>query len=112
MIGSPRTRFAFGFVTGAVIAVVLNLFPYWQTYGDYGGDGYEVIGFPLLFRRFGGFSPIYEFHVDLLLLDIAVGVLIALVVGVTAMKVLPLFARRSGRGFAVVTEPDCDSAAE
>ena len=106
MIRSPRTRFAVGFITGSAIALSLNLLPYWQSYGPYGFDGYEVIGFPLIFRRFGGFSPTYEFRFDLLSVDIAVGVVIAVVVGLVSMKLLHRFGRRSGRGFPVVANSD------
>src|SRR5438132_3466550 len=101
MIRSSQTRFAMGFIAGVAMALTLNLLPFWQSYGAYGTDGYEVIGFPLIFRRFGGFSPIYEFRVDLLLIDIALGVVIALVVGLASMTLLHFVGRRSGRGFAV-----------
>ena len=106
-----RMHFAVGFASGTVLALALNLFPYWHSYGAYGTDGYEVIGFPLIFRRFGGFRPIYEFRFDVLLIDIAVGVVIALAAGLGVMKVLSLLGRHARRGFHVVEKPNGGPAA-
>ena len=104
-------RFATGFALGAAIAVALNLIPYWLTFRDYAGDSYEVIGFPFVFRRVGGYSFSYTFLTDLLLVDIAVAVSFALVVGCLAI-VLPRFMRRHGRGFPVVARSEGSAAAE
>jgi hypothetical protein len=60
----PLIRFVSGLSIGAAIAFGLNLLPYWETDHAFGGDGYEIIGFPFVFRRVGGFSYICVFRAD------------------------------------------------
>jgi hypothetical protein len=107
----PVLRFGSGFAIGAAIAAGLNLLPYWRTYRAYGGDGYEIIGFPFVFRRMGGFSYSYTFRTDLLLADIAIALGFALVAGLVGV-VLPRFVRGAGPGFPVVAHSDGRAAAE
>jgi hypothetical protein len=78
---SGSKRFVTGFSVAAVAAVLLNFLPYVRTRGAYHGDGFEVIGFPFVFRRFGGFEGIYEFNIAILLADIAFGAVAAVFVG-------------------------------
>src|SRR5688572_2849465 len=89
---SSSRRFVTGFAIAAAVAVLLNFLPYVRTRGAYHGDGFEVIGFPFIFWRHGGFEGIYEFKVVPLLANIAVGLVMALLVGYACSK-----ARRGGR---------------
>src|SRR2546428_12858289 len=94
-------QFAVAAVSGLAIAVALNLFPYWQSYQANHTDGYEIIGFPFVFRRFGGDVPTYEIPAALLLLNIVIALAFAGAAGGGTVKflsgVLP-----SGGGFPVV----------
>ncbi len=105
-MSSSLKRFCFGFSSAVVVAVAANLIPYWRTYGAYGTDGQEVIGFPLTFRRFGGFVPVYEFHVGALLIDVALAALFALAIGWSVIKLPMPFTRQSGAGFPVAPSRD------
>ena len=78
---SNSGRFVAGFAIAAAVAVSLNFLPYVRTRGAYHGDGFEVIGFPFIFRRLGGFEGIYEFNIAVLLADIAIGAVAAVFVG-------------------------------
>ena len=98
------TQFVLGASAGALVAIVANLLPYWQSYGAYGTDGYEVIGFPFTFRRMGGFVGIYDFHTGLLLADLLIALAFAALVG-WATVAISRSASRSERGFPVVTPP-------
>ena len=80
-------RFVVGFVTGTIAAAFLNLLPFLRTRGAYNGDGFEIIGFPFTFRRLGGLTGIYEFHAVALITDIALGLVVALVVGYACTRV-------------------------
>ena len=90
--------FACGVLVGLLISAALNLLPYWSTYEDYRGDGAEVMGFPFTFRRQ---STNYEFRTDLLVLDIAAALAIAIAVGWSVMQ-LSRVLRRPGIGFPVL----------
>jgi hypothetical protein len=62
-----RTRtehrdFWIGTSVGCLLAVGLNLLPYLRTRGAYQADGFELIGFPFVFRSFGGFT--YRLYVS------------------------------------------------
>jgi hypothetical protein len=103
--------FAVGASVGAVVAIGLNLLPYWRSYQAYHGDGYEVIGFPFIFRRMGGFVGIYEFRPELLIADAAIALSFAALAGLVAVKASKI-ATRSGRGFPVVPRSDGRTAAE
>jgi len=74
-------RFAAGFSIAMLTAAFLNKLPNIWTRGAYHGDGFEVIGFPLTFRRLGGVAGIYEFHITALLADIGLALVVALLVG-------------------------------
>jgi hypothetical protein len=103
--------FVLGACAGAIVAIVANLIPYWQSYGAYGTDGYEVIGFPFTFRRMGGFAGIYEFRTSLLIADISMALAFALLVGWASVAVAHR-SWRSGRGFPVVTQTNGGAAPE
>jgi len=103
--------FALGASVGAVVAIGLNLLPYWRSYQAYHGDGFEVLGFPFVFRRMGGIAGIYEFRPELLVADAAIALSFAALAGWVAMK-LSKIASRSGRGFPVVPRSDGRTAAE
>jgi hypothetical protein len=92
--------FMIGFAIGAAIAFGLNLLPYWRTYHAYGGDGYEIIGFPFVFRRIGGVSGSYVFRTDFLITDVAIALAFAIIAGWGAIKASHV-ARRSGQGFPI-----------
>jgi hypothetical protein len=79
-------KFVFGLTVGSLAAVGLNWLPFWWTRGAQHGDGYEVIGFPLSFRRLGGMSGTYQFRWDALALDVAVGIGLAIFVGCCLAK--------------------------
>lgn len=106
MSSSGAKRFWVGFSAALVVAAGANLFPYWRTYGAAGTDGVEVIGFPLTFRRLGGFVPVYEFHAGALLIDLGLAVGFALAVGWAVMKLTASLSRGSGTGFPVVPNRD------
>ena len=74
-----QRRFWQGFIVGALLAVGLNLLPYFLTSGAYQKDDLEVMGFPFTFRALGGFAYRLYFYwwafaVDLLFCG-ALGVL-------------------------------------
>ena len=104
-------QFAVAAVSGLAIAVALNLFPYWQSYQANHTDGYEIIGFPFVFRRFGGYVPTYEFRADLLLLNIVIALAFAGAAGWATVKLLAVV-RHSGRGFPVVPRSGGRAVAE
>jgi hypothetical protein len=58
-----------------------NLLTYLLTRGAYHGDGFELIGFPFVFRRVGGFAGLDEFRVLALLVDLLVIVVTSFAVG-------------------------------
>ena len=103
--------FILGACAGALVAIVANLLPYWQSYRAYGTDGYEVIGFPFTFRRMGGIAGIYEFRASLLIVDMLIAFAFAAVVGWATVAVSHRV-WRSAHGFPVVTQPNGDAAAE
>ena len=63
--------FRAGLVLGILFGMSLNVVPYLLTRQAYHGDGFEVIGFPFVFRRLGGFAGLYEFSIWALLADLA-----------------------------------------
>jgi len=77
---STSKRFVTGFAIVAVVTVLLNFLPYVRTSGTYHGDGFEVIGFPFIFWRHGGFEGIHEFKIAVLLADLAFGAVAAVFV--------------------------------
>lgn len=78
---SIAKKFAVGFSAAALLAALLNLLPYLRTRVAYNGDGFEVIGFPFVFRRFGGIAGTYQFRVGSLLADVSLALAFALLVG-------------------------------
>lgn len=74
-------RFAVGFTTAAGVAAFLNLLPYLRTRGDMQGDGFEVVGFPFIFRSEGGFVWTYEFSYLALFADIALALGVSIGLG-------------------------------
>jgi hypothetical protein len=84
---SIAKRFAVGFTSAALVAAFLNLLPYLRTRGAIHGDGFEVIGFPFIFRSEGGFVWTYEFSYLALLADITLALVVALGVGYACSRV-------------------------
>ena len=80
-------RFAVGFTAAILVAAFLSLLPYLRTHGAIHGDGFEVIGFPFVFRSEGGFVWTYEFSYLALLADIVLALVIALGVGYACSRV-------------------------
>ena len=60
---------------GVQAAVAVNLAPYILTYRAYQGDGYELVGWPFVFFKSGGFIDIRQFSMPALLGDLCCGVL-------------------------------------
>jgi hypothetical protein len=56
--------------------IVLNLLPFWATWGAHGTDGLERVGFPLSFLERGGISEQQAFYRAWLVTDLVI-VLIA-----------------------------------
>lgn len=72
-------KFVAVFVIASAVVFCVNLVPFIRTFRAYQGDGFEVIGFPFIFRRIGGEPPgVYEFHASALQLDILIGLAAAL----------------------------------
>lgn len=88
---SIAKKFTVGFSIAALVAAFLNLLPYLRTRGAYHGDGFEVVGFPFVFRSEGGFFWTYEFSYLALVADIALALAVALGVGYAYSRV-----RRTG----------------
>ena len=86
MTGTAK-RFVIGFSAAALFAAFLNLLPYLRTRGAFHGDGFEVIGFPFIFRSEGGFSYIYEFSYLALLAYITLALVARIVVGYAYSRV-------------------------
>ena len=84
---SRARRFALGFTAAALVAVFLNLLPYLRTRGAMQGDGFEVIGFPFIFRSEGGFAWAYEFSYLALIGDIALALVVAATAGYACSQV-------------------------
>ncbi len=59
-----------GFTAGILISIFLNLFPLYATWEFFMTDGFEKLGFPFAFRKFGGYLPVYKFSFLLLTADI------------------------------------------
>ncbi len=69
-VPSTGKCFIGAFSLTCLFGVVANLIPYLMTRGAYNGDGFEIVGFPFVFRRLGGFGGRYEFRVLALLADL------------------------------------------
>jgi len=78
---ATRRCFIAGFSLTAFFGVLLNVVTYLATKGAYGGDGFEVIGFPFVFRKLGGFAGIYEFKLLALLADLLIILVASATVG-------------------------------
>jgi hypothetical protein len=95
-----RSKFLIGFAFGVTLSAVINLIPYVVTHRLYVTDGDEIIGFPFIFRRYGGFSPVYEFRVDLLIADAAIALPFALMCGF-AYQMISKRTKRTPHGFSL-----------
>ena len=78
---TEHRHFWIGTSVGCLLAVGLNLLPYLRTRGAYQADGFELIGFPFVFRSFGGFT--YRLYISwwALLADILLAALFAFALG-------------------------------
>lgn len=59
----------------------LNILPYIVTRDAPRWDGYQVTGFPMTFREFGGFSPGSHFYIEAFVLDVVIGLVTAAAMG-------------------------------
>jgi hypothetical protein len=80
-------KFTVGFSVAALVAAFLNLLPYLRTRGAYHGDGFEVVGFPFVFRSEGGFAWTYEFSYLALIADLGLALVVALGVGYACSRI-------------------------
>jgi len=79
-------RFLIGCIVGLAVAAALNLAPYvWTRYNSV-VDDFEVMGFPMLFFRQGGFAGIKQFVIVALLIDLVFALLLALLAGWAAVR--------------------------
>src|SRR5207247_10761469 len=78
---SAAQCFVGAFSLTCLFAVGVNLVTYLVTRGAYNGDGFEVVGFPFVFRRLGGIAGLYEFRVLALLADLLAIVVASFAVG-------------------------------
>lgn len=100
-----RRAFAFwaAAALGLAIAIGANVLTYIQTRGAAAFDGVEIIGFPFVFRSFGGFAQFFEFSHVALSIDIAIAITFSLGAGVAAKRLIGL--RRRPRRFAWCAGP-------
>ena len=92
-----RRWFLMGVAGGVVFAVFCNLVPFFRTIGAYGTDGFEIIGFPLVFRAAGGFAFSVHFYWLPFAVDLLFATVIALVAGYAAIGIRSLFCARTER---------------
>jgi hypothetical protein len=76
-----RRRFVLGLAGGVAMMAALNILPYIVTRDAPRWDGYQVIGFPMTFREFGGFSPGTYFSIEACALDVVIGLVAAVAMG-------------------------------
>jgi len=69
-VPSAAKCFVGAFWLTCLFGVGVNLVTYLVTRGAYNGDGFEVVGFPFVFRRLGGIAGLYEFRVLALFADL------------------------------------------
>jgi hypothetical protein len=91
---ADRTSFRYGVVTGLVFAMCCNLVPFFYTYGAYRTDGFEVIGFPLIFRSAGGFLFSTQFYPLAFLADLTFASVVSVVGGYAGFGIRSMFASR------------------
>jgi hypothetical protein len=89
-----RKCFLVGVAAGALFAVFCNLVPFFYTYGAYGTDGVEVIGFPLAFRSAGGYLFSTHFYWLHFLADLLFAAIVCLVGGYAAIGIRTTFTSR------------------
>jgi hypothetical protein len=92
-----RKCFLVGVAAGALFAVFCNLVPFFYTYGAYGTDGVEVIGFPLAFRGAGGYIFSTHFYWLHFLADLLFAAIVCLVGGYAAIGIRTMFTSRGHR---------------
>src|SRR5262245_20773104 len=73
-------RFWLCFAVALGLMVVANIMPLYVTWGAYRTDGYEVIGWPFAFRKYGGFEGGSYLFPDCLLGDALIAVAAAYVI--------------------------------
>jgi hypothetical protein len=64
------------------VAVILNLVPYYRTYGASGGDGVETMGWPLSFYEYGGIDGHWNRSVPIFCVDTMIAIVLAFVAGI------------------------------
>jgi hypothetical protein len=69
-VPSAGKCFIGAFSLTCLFGVGANVVTYLVTRGAYNGDGFEIVGFPFVFRRLGGLGGLYEFRVVALLADL------------------------------------------
>src|SRR4029079_15658948 len=74
----PRDlRFWLRFVAALGVMAIANMAPLYFTWPAYGTDGYEVIGWPWVFRKCGGFEGGYYLYPDCFLGDVLIALGVA-----------------------------------
>ena len=81
LAGFATRRFVLGLVGGVAMMAALNLVPYIVTRDAPGWCGYQVTGFRMTFREFGGFSPGTHFYTEAFALDVVIGLVTAAAMG-------------------------------
>ena len=84
---TEHRHFWIGTSVGCLLAIGLrNLLPYLRTRGAYQADGFELIGFPFVFRSFGAFT--YRLYISwwALLADILLAALLAFALGLLGSR--------------------------
>ena len=81
---SPIARrcFVAGFTLTAAFGFLLNVATFAATRAAYQTDGFEVVGFPFVFQRFGGIAALSQFSPVALVADILILLLASVVVGI------------------------------
>ncbi len=98
-------------MTGLSAMASTNLVPYLRSFHAYDGDGFEVAGFPFIFRKVGGYAFIHRFSLGLLLADSAIGLFASVAFGFAAVALFR-YARRNSQGFPVVIPADENAKAK
>jgi hypothetical protein len=82
------------FLATLLLGAALNVIPFVRSYRAYDTDGYEIIGYPFIFRRKGGFVPRYGFNSIALAEDIVIFLALAVIIGIVVRVLIGRLNRR------------------